>query len=162
MIMTSSLKANKIATVASRLARRSHAAIFSHSQQPRIVRTFGLEPRLTQPCHFSAPIRSFSTKPDSEEKDENTGMLENVRKTVLSTVITPQNQFYALLAGGTFGAYLISKTLLSLTTFFTHLNPQVVAKYGFYTGFGTATCKSLVLVLVFYGRTTLICSVFPI
>jgi len=52
--------------------------------------------------------------------------------------MSPQAQFYALIAGGTVGAYGLSRVVLNFTSFFTHLTPTTIAKWGFYAGFGTA------------------------
>jgi len=83
-------------------------------------------------------VRFFcAAAPDPKEKsDEEEGSF--ISRTFKS-VLTPQNQFYALVAGGTVGAYGISRVFLAFTGFFTHLTPTVVAKWGFYTGFGCAT-----------------------
>jgi len=81
-------------------------------------------------------VRYFCAAPSPTDKnDEQESLLTKTFKTVL----TPQNQFYALVAGGTIGAYGISRVFLTFTNFFTHLTPTVVAKWGFYTGFGSAT-----------------------
>jgi len=97
---------------------------------------------------FSSSTPTPTTKEDkkgdeySEEtknKNLNSISLQSFRQDILSKVLTPKNQFYALVGGGTMGAYLVSKGLLAFTNFFAHLNPAYVAKYGFYTGFGAAT-----------------------
>ena len=82
-------------------------------------------------------VRFFSAAPDPKEKDS--GEEGNVITRTFRTVLTPRNQFYALVAGGTIGAYAISRVFLGFTTFFTHLTPTVIAKWGFYTGFGCAS-----------------------
>ena len=95
-------------------------------------------------------LRFFSTSPPpTDKKEEKPSSPEGgegseeggIMARVFRTVVTPQNQFYALVAGGTFGAYLISRVVLSFTSFFTHLTPTTIAKWGFYTGFGTASGK---------------------
>jgi hypothetical protein len=91
---------------------------------------------------------SSSAKGNNNEEEEEVkarppeGFVENTKHQIMSAVFTPQNQFYALVAGGTVGAYIISRGFLQFTSFFTHLTPTIVVKWGFYTGFGTATCKS--------------------
>lgn len=87
-------------------------------------------------------IRFFAAAPSPDGKDEDEKD-ESFLKRAFSQVLTPKNQFYALVAGGTIGAYGISRVFLAFTNFFTHLTPTVVAKWGFYTGFGCATgeCK---------------------
>jgi len=90
--------------------------------------------------NITIPNKQFSTAPpDKDEKELNSSSLKSFQQDLFSKVLTPKNQFYALVGGGTLGAYLISKGLLAFTNFFAHLNPAYVAKYGFYTGFGTAT-----------------------
>eukprot|EP00977_Amphora_coffeiformis_P005023 scaffold1064_cov85-Amphora_coffeaeformis.AAC.12 len=74
---------------------------------------------------------SSSSSP-SEDKDNSTW------NRIVRQVTTPKNQFYALVAGGAVVSYGLSKMFLLVTGFFTHLTPTVVAKWGFYTGFGTA------------------------
>eukprot|EP00593_Proboscia_inermis_P000300 CAMPEP_0171298014 /NCGR_PEP_ID=MMETSP0816-20121228/6779_1 /TAXON_ID=420281 /ORGANISM="Proboscia inermis, Strain CCAP1064/1" /LENGTH=291 /DNA_ID=CAMNT_0011772749 /DNA_START=42 /DNA_END=917 /DNA_ORIENTATION=+ len=84
--------------------------------------------------------RHFSSSPPKNiEENKPPGTIETIRSNVMNTVFSKQTQFYGLVTGGTFGAYIISKGFLSLTSFFSHLNPTIVAKYGFYTGFGTAS-----------------------
>lgn len=84
-------------------------------------------------------VRFFTAAPDPKEKqEEEEGSF--ITRTYRS-ILTPQNQFYALVAGGSIGAYVISRVFLGFTNFFTHLTPTVVAKWGFYTGFGCASCK---------------------
>jgi hypothetical protein len=61
---------------------------------------------------------------------------------MLSKVFNPDNQFYFVVAGGTLGTLAFGKLLLNFTSFFTHLAPTVVAKYGFYTGFGASTAMT--------------------
>lgn len=86
------------------------------------------------------PSKKEDKEDDSEtNKSLNSMSVQSFRKDILSKILTPKNQFYALVGGGTLGAYLISKGLLAFTSFFTHLNPAFIAKYGFYTGFGAAT-----------------------
>ena len=82
----------------------------------------------------------FSTEPDKKE-EHDAGFVANAKHQFMATVVTPQNQFYALVAGGTIGAYIISRGFLQFTSFFTHLTPTTIAKWGFYTGFGTASCE---------------------
>ena len=102
----------------------------------------------------SNPWICFSTSTTSphqdikEEEDKEAtpapvpqGFIAQGKHQILSAVFTPQNQFYALVAGGTVGAYLVSRGVLQFTSFFTHLTPTTVAKWGFYTGFGTASGK---------------------
>jgi len=86
-----------------------------------------------------------TTKKEEEEQQnqqlEELGMIESTKNQIMNMIVTKSKdlQFYALVAGGTVGAYIISKGLMSFTGFFTHLSPLVVAKYSFYTGFGTAS-----------------------
>lgn len=75
----------------------------------------------------------------SSKSDKSSGIFNSAKDRIIDTVLTPRNQFYALVAGGSLGGYFISKGLLSFTGFFTHLSPITVAKYSFYTGFGTAS-----------------------
>jgi hypothetical protein len=85
-------------------------------------------------------IRFFAAAPDpSEKKDEAAEDEGSFVNRAIKSVLTPQNQFYALVAGGTFGAYAISRVFLSFTSFFTHLTPTTIVKWGFYTGFVSAT-----------------------
>lgn len=100
-------------------------------------------PRSNPGIFFSTT--SSSVGPNQDTKEEETpppvpeGILARSKHQILSAVFTPQNQFYALVAGGTVGAYIVSRGVLQFTSFFTHLTPTVVAKWGFYTGFGTAS-----------------------
>ena len=84
-------------------------------------------------------VRFFTAAPDPKEKEEN--QEGSIISRTFKSVLTPQNQFYALVAGGSVGAYFISRVFLGFTNFFTHLTPTVIAKWGFYTGFGCATCE---------------------
>jgi hypothetical protein len=85
-------------------------------------------------------IRYFVAAPDpSEKKDESAEDESSFIARAFKSVLTPQNQFYALIAGGTIGTYAISRVFMSFTTFFTHLTPTTVAKWGFYTGFVSAS-----------------------
>mmetsp|Transcript_11077 Transcript_11077/g.24014 ORF Transcript_11077/g.24014 Transcript_11077/m.24014 type:complete len:351 (-) Transcript_11077:320-1372(-) len=95
------------------------------------------------PMAIRNDVRFFSTPPDAKEKEEQkpedgVGDGDGVVVRTLKSVMSPQVQFYALVAGGTVGAYGISRVFLGFTGFFTHLTPTVVAKWGFYTGFGCA------------------------
>lgn len=102
-----------------------------------LARTYRFHsPRLSA-RHFSSGVPTCLSK--SEEDDTSSGVFESMKHRFIDTVVTPKNQFYALVAGGSLGAFIISKGLLSFTGFFTHLSPITVAKYGFYTGFGTAS-----------------------
>lgn len=94
--------------------------------------------------HQQQSIRFFAAAPPPDDKKEEKD--EGLIRRTFHRILTPQNQFYALVAGGTIGAYAISKVFLSFTNFFTHLTPTVVAKWGFYTGFGCATGESNVTV----------------
>ena len=86
--------------------------------------------------HRAPPhVRSLSTNPNNDNSDSPSDSTWN---RLVRQVATPKNQFYALLAGGGVLSYGLSKIFLSVTSFFTHLTPTVVAKWGFYTGFGTA------------------------
>ena len=85
--------------------------------------------------HVLAPVRFFSAGPDPKENKEE----ENIISRTFKSVLTPQNQFYALVVGGSVGAYAISRVFLGFTSFFTHLTPTVIAKWGFYSGFGCAS-----------------------
>lgn len=85
---------------------------------------------------MTEPLRMFSTDSNENEPVQE----QSFKHRVLSTIVSPQNQFYALVAGGTIGAYVLSRMVLAFTSFFTHLTPTTIAKWGFYTGFGTASC----------------------
>jgi len=92
----------------------------------------------------SSPYRYFSAAVPPQNKNDDDdeqkfGFVESAKKLIIEKVVTPKNQFYMLVAGGSFGAYVISKGLISFTSFFTHLSPLSVARYSFYTGFGTAS-----------------------
>jgi len=82
--------------------------------------------------------RFFAAAPSPKDPADDEKDVGVISKT-FRQVITPQNQFYALLAGGTMGAYAISRIFLAFTGFFTHLTPTVAAKWGFYSGFSCAT-----------------------
>lgn len=98
--------------------------------------------------HMPPLIRFFSAPPpDPKEKEEE--QEGNILSRTVKNVLTPQNQFYALVLGGTVGAYGISRVFLVFTKFFTHLTPGVVAKWGFYTGFGCATMVGGLAVVTF-------------
>jgi hypothetical protein len=83
--------------------------------------------------------RSFSTEPEEENKKPSSFSIQGVRDQANAFIRRPQTQFYGLVVGGTFGTYVLSRVVIGFTGFFTHLTPTVVAKWGFYTGFGTAT-----------------------
>jgi len=75
-------------------------------------------------------LRSFSSTGSSdEEKAQDSG--------VLGKIISPKNQTYVFLGGSVLGTLGIAKIAMNFTSFFTHLTPQLVGKWGFYTGFGT-------------------------
>ncbi|CAB9519531.1 expressed unknown protein [Seminavis robusta] len=84
-------------------------------------------------------VRFFAAAPNPDKKEESEEEGGSFITRTFKQVLTPQNQFYALVAGGTIGAYGISRIFLSFTTFFTHLTPTTIAKWGFYTGFGCAS-----------------------
>ncbi|CAJ1966744.1 unnamed protein product [Cylindrotheca closterium] len=81
---------------------------------------------------------STTPVPNKSEEEESMSFLERTKTQTLSTVMSPKAQFYALVAGGTIFAYGISRIALKFTSFFTHLTPTTIAKWGFYAGFGTA------------------------
>ena len=83
------------------------------------------------------PSKNANETDESSESSSGGSMISNI----MGQIITPRNQFYALAAGGTLGAYFISRGFLAFTSFFTHLHPAFVAKWAFYTGFGCATGK---------------------
>lgn len=112
--------------------------------QNAIVLTWEQEGRNSTSMPALVNVRFFSAAPDPKEKTEEEEQGNIISRTFRS-VLTPQNQFYALVAGGTIGAYGISKIFLGFTNFFTHLTPTVVAKWGFYTGFSCAGCEILVI-----------------
>ena len=95
-------------------------------------------------------IRFFAAAPNPSEKNDDVAEDEGgyVRR-AFKQVLTPQNQFYALVAGGTIGAYGISRVFLSFTSFFTHLTPTTIAKWGFYTGFISASVVGGLAVVTF-------------
>lgn len=51
----------------------------------------------------------------------------------------PKPVLRSLVASGGLVSYGLTKIFLSVTSFLTHLSPTVIAKWGFYTGFGTAS-----------------------
>ena len=63
---------------------------------------------------------------ENENDDAKLGFVESTKNLIIEKVVTPKNQFYALVAGGSLGAYVISKGLLSFTSFFTHLVSHTV------------------------------------
>lgn len=93
-------------------------------------------------------LRYFCAAPSPTDKNDDSN--ESIITKTFKTVLTPQNQFYALVAGGTIGAYGISKVFLTFTNFFTHLTPTTVAKWGFYTGFGCATSTFIFILQYFF------------
>lgn len=88
---------------------------------------------------FSTTSSSPPPKNDKEENDDSSG--GNIITKTFRSVLTPKNQFYFLLGGGVIVSYGVSRIFLSFTSFFTHLTPTVIAKWGFYTGFSFASCK---------------------
>mmetsp|Transcript_15076 Transcript_15076/g.16697 ORF Transcript_15076/g.16697 Transcript_15076/m.16697 type:complete len:297 (+) Transcript_15076:102-992(+) len=103
-----------------------------------VLRTMGLKSDYQYSSFSTTPPSPPNSKGDdstSEGDDENT----TIQGRLLSRIFTPTNQFYALVAGGSIGAYALSRLFLGFTNFFTHLTPTVIAKWGFYTGFGTAS-----------------------
>lgn len=88
-------------------------------------------------------IRCFSANPPNDAEKKSTEST-STKDRILASILTPKNQFYALVAGGSLGAYAFSRMVLGFTNFFTHLNHSIVAKWGFYTGFGSATFLGLV------------------
>lgn len=104
-----------------------------------------ISPRSNPWIYFSTSSGSPGAGNHKDTKEEETpapipeGIFARSKQQILSAVFTPQNQFYALVAGGTVGAYVVSRGVLQFTSFFTHLTPTTVAKWGFYTGFGTAS-----------------------
>eukprot|EP00525_Craspedostauros_australis_P012103 CAMPEP_0198133002 /NCGR_PEP_ID=MMETSP1442-20131203/59338_1 /TAXON_ID= /ORGANISM="Craspedostauros australis, Strain CCMP3328" /LENGTH=304 /DNA_ID=CAMNT_0043794105 /DNA_START=525 /DNA_END=1439 /DNA_ORIENTATION=- len=132
-------RSRPMAMSAVRLVHRANLRTVSQLE-PLLLRTCGgssfhqsQQPLFGHLRHFSA---TPPPQPDDKPKDDK-GMT-GVRG-ILSQIVTPQNQFYALVAGGGVVTYIVSRIFLGFTSFFTHLNPAVVVKYGFYTGFGTAT-----------------------
>ena len=80
-------------------------------------------------------VSHFSTQSNNESEPEHQEAASN---TLLGRVLTPQIQTYLMIGGGAVGSVVIARTVLSFTSFFTHLTPMTMAKYGFYLGFGTA------------------------
>ena len=115
----------------------------------RFSRSRGFGPAIRVPVVSRFAIRrAFSTSPpkpppSSEDDASSTTDGSSSSSTILGKIMTPQNQSYAVIAGGTFGTLVFAKGMMSFTNFFTSLSPAVVAKYGFYLGFGTCTCMSL-------------------
>ena len=68
--------------------------------------------------------RCLSTAPPNNDKEPKS-------KSILSQIVNPQTQGYFVVAGGTLGTLLVGKAIIGFTSFFTHLAPTVVAKYGF-------------------------------
>ena len=113
---------------------------FNHSGRSRATQQDQQVKGLSSIRFFSsAPTPPPPTPKDEEEQDQG------IVSRVMGQIITPRNQFYALAAGGTIGAYLISRGFLAFTSFFTHLHPAFVARWAFYTGFGCATGKFFLL-----------------
>lgn len=137
--MMASATARRPLLATARFALRGKSGAFS-ALQNAVLFTWKEESQTA-----SIPPRFFSAAPNPKEKEDDSDQGSFITKTFKS-VLTPQNQFYALVAGGTIGAYGISRIFLGFTNFFTHLTPTVVAKWGFYTGFGCATCKPVSLV----------------
>ena len=109
-----------------------------------------------QPYPLVGGVRFFAAAPSpSDPADDDNNKNEGIISRTFQQVLTPQNQFYALVAGGTLGAYAISRVFLAFTGFFTHLTPTVVAKWGFYTGFGcaTSTYSSVLFVPIDYSQS---------
>ena len=94
--------------------------------------------------HQFVSVRCYSsTNPvANKSEDEEMSFIQRIQASTLSTIMSPRTQFYALVAGGTVGAYGLSRVVLSFTSFFTHLTPTTIAKWGFYAGFGTASGTS--------------------
>lgn len=90
---------------------------------------------------FGGNQSNETKKKDNEEEvvEEPKGFLARTQNQILTSVLTPQNQMYALMGAGTIGAYFVTRSVLSFTSFFTHLTPTTIAKWGFFTGFGTAS-----------------------
>lgn len=117
-------------------------------ERKNMIRTAMIRPLLAAPRVRGSSMRPvmssgmhyFSSSSKEDDKPPE-GFIASTKHQIMSVVFTPQNQFYALVAGGSVGAYFISRAFLQFTSFFTHLTPTVVAKWGFYTGFGTASCK---------------------
>lgn len=137
MIMTVSASRRPLLATA-RWAGRSFRTSANRSAfsalQNAVVLTWNEERQGFSHRFFSASAPDPKDKREEEAAEEGSFITRTFK-----SVLTPQNQFYALVAGGSLGAYFISKIFLSFTNFFTHLTPTVVAKWGFYTGFGCAT-----------------------
>ena len=83
--------------------------------------------------YFSSPPTSGKPQETNEEPDEAAS------SSFLGRILTPQTQTYLMVGGGALGTLIVGRTVLSFTSFFTHLTPMTMAKVGFYMGFGTAT-----------------------
>jgi hypothetical protein len=79
-------------------------------------------------------IRHFSTRVDPPSDESS----DPPPSTFLARAFTPQVQTYLMIGGGAVGTLLVARVVVSFTSFFTHLTPLVMAKWGFYMGFGTA------------------------
>lgn len=129
--------------IAARIMRRSVLASktrWNHGAKQIVLKA--LSGSYSDPTSDMIHIRFFSATPPppppEKDRKEESG---NIVTSTLRSVMTPQNQFYALVAGGAIGTYAITRIFLGVTSFFTHLNPSVVAKWGFYTGFSCATSE---------------------
>lgn len=87
-----------------------------------------------KPFHISSSIRTFSTNPSSSDSDP-----PPPASGLLATIISPKIQNILFASGSVIGTLAVAKLAVNFTSFFTHLTPQLVGKWGFYTGFTTAT-----------------------
>ena len=89
---------------------------------------------------FLSQYRAFSSSnTDGAPRELSDDQKKKADASFLGRILTPRYQTYALIGGGTLGALMVGKFASSFVSFFTHLTPQVVGKWGFYAGFGTAT-----------------------
>ena len=87
--------------------------------------------------HTTDHRRLFSSSSITPEDGE--GGDEEAKGGILGKIISPTVQRYVFAAGSVIGTLGVAKVAMNFTSFFTHLTPQLVGKWGFYTGFGTAT-----------------------
>ena len=91
---------------------------------------------------FSSPspkIREFSSIPPPSPPSPSPSPSPKTKTGLLGKILTPKVQNYFFAASSVGGTLLVAKLAMNFTSFFTHLTPQLVGKWGFYTGFGTAS-----------------------
>lgn len=89
-------------------------------------------------------VRHLSSAPPPNDEEEKPPASAADRALAFASNLTVADAVrYATYGAGGFGVYMVSKGVLGTINTLLHLPPTVVAKYGFYSGFLTASAAAV-------------------